>query len=792
MTALLVLVHWLHLLALALWIGGLAGLAIVLREGRRVHPEDVALLEPARRRTRAMLWWAVIALMVTLAAEIGLRTLATTAHVDAAFTTSLRTLLFGTRYGKASVAQWLVLVASLWTVDELGRAPVAAAAGLTQRRGHALGIVAGPPWRPHLAISPRAWLRSALLLAAALLVCTAVAGPYGGAPLPAIIDALHLGATMLWLGGTIVIALAVTPFVSLVGYARQPLALLAVLDRFTPAALVGVVVLVLTELWESAHTPPAPGSFFSTLAGRTPALMALVLAIMVATSAWGLLVLRPRIRRLTIRARRDARAALQAAAALTAERRLLWVNPVLAVLALLLSALADAAPNHVSTAASAHWPLTLRTKTGSLTVTLRVRPDAVGPNIFDVYVSRRSVAIRGAQVVILARSLQMRGMDPLPVVAAELGGGHYHGRGLLTMGGRWRLHVSVRRGAAVAAADATVAAAPLRAPVSVVVPAPGRSTEAQTPAPGSWQHLGPGVITYAVLVDPRNHARLYAGTVAGVYRSPDGGAHWTDASTGLSGSARAVWSLAVLADGSLLVATGAGVYRSTDGGVRWRAAGPSTRAIYTLATHMAGHIVLLAGGDSGIYRSDDLGAHWRHVYNTGAAAVTSLAWPAVRPTLVVAGIDPSAQPVAVSADGGTTWHTATRGLVALPGMMSVAVAPGAHDIYAGSMGRGAFELPGLSGTWQGRNDGLPGLATGDAHIGSFAFDPVDPRILYVATNFGVYTSSDAGRHWARFGRGLRGDAMVVTTLALVNGPQPILYAATAAGLYRLPLPGGRR
>jgi hypothetical protein len=207
---------------------------------------------------------------------------------------------------------------------------------------------------------------------------------------------------------------------------------------------------------------------------------------------------------------------------------------------------------------------------------------------------------------------------------------------------------------------------------------------------------------------------------------------------------------------------------------------------------MAGHAVLLAGGDGGIFRSDDLGAHWRHVYDTGAAAVTSLAWPAVRPTLVVAGLDPSAQPVARSDDGGATWRTATRGLVELPGMMSVAVAPGAHNIYAGSMGWGAFTLPGLSGSWQRRSDGLPGLATGDAHIGSFAFDPADPRILYAATDFGVYTSSDAGRHWALFGRGLRGHAMVVTTLALVNGPHPILYAATAAGLYRLPLPGDRR
>src|SRR5947208_2743088 len=183
MTALLVLVHWLHLLALALWIGGLGALAIVLPPGRRVHPEDVALREAARRRIQTLLWWAVIALMLTLAAEIGLGTLAATPGAGTAFTSSLRALLFGTRYGLASVARWLVLVASLWTIDELARAPVAAGARVPQRSGHALGFVASAPRRPRLAVSPGAWRRIALLLAAVLLVCTAVAGPYGAAPL---------------------------------------------------------------------------------------------------------------------------------------------------------------------------------------------------------------------------------------------------------------------------------------------------------------------------------------------------------------------------------------------------------------------------------------------------------------------------------------------------------------------------------------------------------------------------------------------------------------------------------
>src|SRR5579885_1339257 len=45
MSAATVLVHWLHLLALALWIGALAVTQIVLPSGRRTRPEDVPLLE---------------------------------------------------------------------------------------------------------------------------------------------------------------------------------------------------------------------------------------------------------------------------------------------------------------------------------------------------------------------------------------------------------------------------------------------------------------------------------------------------------------------------------------------------------------------------------------------------------------------------------------------------------------------------------------------------------------------------------------------------------------------------
>ena len=308
-----------------------------------------------------------------------------------------------------------------------------------------------------------------------------------------------------------------------------------------------------------------------------------------------------------------------------------------------------------------------------------------------------------------------------------------------------------------------------------------------------WQLIGPTVITHAFVSNPAHPSQLYEGTVAGVYRSTDAGRHWQQASLGLSGAAREVWSLIVIPDGSLVAATGGGVYRSSDGARHWRAAGLAQRAIYTLAAHLAGRIVLLAGGDGGIFRSDDRGLHWRTVYDAGVEAVSALAWPAARPSLVVAGLNPGPRPVAISLDGGGTWRREGHGLPARVGLMSIAVAPGARVVYAGSMGLGAYVAAGPLTAWRARTRGLLGLTTGDAHIGSFAFDPDNPAIIYAATPNGVYRSPDAGIHWALFGHGLRGDAQVVTALSLVMGPRPTLYAATIAGVYRQTLPlRGRR
>ena len=666
MDALTVLIYWLHVLALALWIGGLAVLLLVLPSGRRVRADDAGLLEAAQHRIHSVVWWSVIALLVTLAAQIVLRAVPRVGvHDD--FMQSLRYVLFASRFGIASIVSWVALVVALLVVDELGRSSSTVPARTVRRGPQALGIVARGPSLPRLALGQSVLLRAAAALAVAVVAGTAAAGRFGSAFIPALVDALHVGAAGVWLGGTVVVGLAVAPLVALVQRQSQPLALLAVLDRFSPLAVGGMGLLALTGAWEAAQRFRG----LSTPFGRALAARDLVLLAIVGVSAWGTIVTRPRLRRLALRARRDYGARERVDHALTMLLRLLWTTPPLAALALLLGSIAVAAPDHL----------------------------------------------------------------PRPARSAPI---------------------------------ATGRAAP-------------RSTA------NRWQAIGPAAIVHSLVVDPANHTRLLEGTTVGVYLSADGGRRWSQASAGLSDGATEVWSLTFIPDGSVIAATGMGLYRSTDGAARWRPAGLPGRSIYTIAVHRAARIVLLAGGDGGIFRSDDVSETWHQIYDSGEDAVTSLAWPAVRPKIVVAGINPGPASIAISRDGGITWQVSTRGLPTEPGMMSVAVAPGARDVYAGTMGVGTYISRALTGQWHGRNAGLPGLNTGDAHIGGFAFDPYSARVIYAATDFGVYRSHDGGLHWSPFGTGLGGNATIVTSLTLVTGARPELYATTAAGLYRIPL-----
>jgi len=807
------LLGWMHVLALALWVGALTMCLLVLRNRRRERIEDVALMEQARRRCGLVSYWSVVTLIVTLAADVVMRL----REAGVPFVADrLRGFLFDTPYGQASVAVWVLLFVALLTIGQWTRIPAAAIpAGMataitpteapapTQARRQALGIVAGGMGgmrQPPAAMRRNDWVRVTALLAGAVLIGTVAAGPWGTGPVPTLVEILHLSAATVWLGGSILVAAALVPYVPLAPRSRRAAMLLTLLDRFTPAVMLSALALLFTGWWENANQPHIVPALGRDAHAAAVLRVGLLLAI-TALSVRGALVLRPRLGRLSVRARRNLGVLYQSDYVLGQLQRLIGVNAALAVLALLCGTLATvsiasvAEPARANAGPPSSVPIA-RARANGLTVSLRVDPDHTGPNTFDVWLrDAAGKPLDGAAVTV--------GVQPQPrptgtdtttagapsattgaqmvLTMAALGAGHYRGRATLAAGsGRWQARVAVRTGTVMAATLFAFAAAShgtTAAPASVGVPV-GRAIS------GDWQPLGPAVLAHTLAVDGADPTRLFEGTENGVYRSTDGGAHWVAASAGLIGGAQEVWSLTFLPDHSLIAATGAGLYRSTDGAQHWLPAGLASHAIYTLAIHGIGQLVLLAGGAGGIYRSYDDGQHWSLAYNAGAAAVVSLAWPSIRPTMIVAGLNPGPHLVVESEDGGATWHARDEGLpTSGAGMMSIAVAPGANSIFAGTMGLGAYAAD-AAGPWQARGSGLPGLAQGDAHIGSFSFDPRSGPVLYAATPDGVYKSLDAGHRWQPFGHGLSGLSADITSLTLISHPRLTLYVTTATGVYR--------
>lgn len=122
------------------------------------------------------------------------------------------------------------------------------------------------------------------------------------------------------------------------------------------------------------------------------------------------------------------------------------------------------------------------------------------------------------------------------------------------------------------------------------------------------------VFTYNLTVDPQNASRVFAATqTAGVFRSRDGGATFTAINSGLA-SLRTSRGNGVVIDPRnpdvIYVGTEtAGVFKSTDGGDSWRpvSQGLDNLAVLALAIDPQNPSVLYAGGGSGVFKTTTAG-----------------------------------------------------------------------------------------------------------------------------------------------------------------------------------------
>ncbi len=276
----------------------------------------------------------------------------------------------------------------------------------------------------------------------------------------------------------------------------------------------------------------------------------------------------------------------------------------------------------------------------------------------------------------------------------------------------------------------------------------------------------------ALAVDPTNSAVVYAGTPgAGVFKSVNSGASWTEANAGLS--VLSINALAIDPSAPLTVyaATPGGVYKSMDGGNNWTSANAGFASPNCIVNVLAidpltpAHIYagLSTSGPpcGGLYKSENRAGSWSLLSGglpadaLPALGITAIAISGVAPTTiyVASGFPDSnlvnTSDVYKSSDGGNTWSSASVGR---PGtqITSLVISPtAATTVYAtgGVLSGNSFGvLKSVDGgaTWAAINNGL------DSDVWSVAVDPAAPGTLYAGEPQAghLFKSTNGGQSWA--------------------------------------------
>lgn len=306
-----------------------------------------------------------------------------------------------------------------------------------------------------------------------------------------------------------------------------------------------------------------------------------------------------------------------------------------------------------------------------------------------------------------------------------------------------------------------------------------------------WSSSGPlgGAVT-AVAVAPSNAAVIWAGSSAGVFRSADGGATWTDVSGPVIDVARLVvhpndpdraWALSL----------SGGLYRTDDGGATWTNIYRGFRGIYkpTLLIDSRQPDTLYIGGacspgfediffpSTGFFKSTDGGTTWISVSLGGFDLISQCTMElAIDPfspwRLFMAGPYSDIAGRRESYDGARTWERTSAPRPSL-GVVFDARFPYTH--YGITERFLPAFLVSRDGGFTWNTVATPPPATPRA----LSIDPQRSR-LFLGTANGVFRSGDGGRVWAR----TLATEVNATALDFAGTPSA-LFAATNQGLLRI-------
>jgi photosystem II stability/assembly factor-like uncharacterized protein len=287
----------------------------------------------------------------------------------------------------------------------------------------------------------------------------------------------------------------------------------------------------------------------------------------------------------------------------------------------------------------------------------------------------------------------------------------------------------------------------------------------------SWTTIAPPMEVTSFAVDSSGMIMCGAfsnfGTQNGVFISSDGGATWSAINGDLT--YYKISGVSFGRDSSLFVSnqgyngSGTGVYRSTDGGTHWTNVFPNPVNMTAIITTRAGSILAGSAG-AGVVRSTNNGQTWPPV-SQGAPNISVNGFSVDSSGSILMC---SSSGIYRSTDDGASWILSSEGLANLR-TWSAASGPGEVELVGNQMG--LFRSLDGGKTWTEASRGIRSTLC--------SFISVNSAGTLVATTHaegGVYRSADAGLTWSPVG----GDLRYRTVYGLAAARNGTLFACVQA------------
>lgn len=290
---------------------------------------------------------------------------------------------------------------------------------------------------------------------------------------------------------------------------------------------------------------------------------------------------------------------------------------------------------------------------------------------------------------------------------------------------------------------------------------------------GHWSQVLSGQETYGLAVQPGNDQNLFASTNDKLYISTDGGAHWS-ATDGLA------FANVLLIDPSnaqkMWLGSSGSLEYSSDGGATWTDPTASSYPVNGLAIDPATGELYAASAGYGVSKSGDDGSTWTPI-DDGIHDVPVNQILAGHDGALYLGTKSSG--LFRSADAGATWIAIDNGLNA--GVQTPAV-----QVVDDPAGSGLYLVAGFGTFYKSTDEGKSWsqfFIPNTRYFNAVALTPGKPSTIYAAHTLGIVKSTDGGTTWGPTGSGLPGHDDPISIAADPMDSTKVFVGMGAHGLY---------